>query len=195
MSHSIALSLYDYCILMMIVSDNSATNLIIDAVGMDRVNAFCRENGWRSTHLAGKLFLPKPVLPDGTKDFDRTTARDLGHMMEKILKEEMVSPQASRTMMQVMAAQQVGKFDQSLPVKKHQDPSLPLPPVPEGFVHVINKGGTLTGKVLHDAAIILLPNGKRAVIALMTGTPDNKITLEIFKRLSKALYDALMQGK
>ena len=193
LSHSVTLSYYDYCVLMMILSDNSATNHIIEAVGVDRVNAFCRVNGWDSTHLAGKLFLPKPTLPDGTTDFSYTTAKDLGNMMEMILKEELVSPAASRTMMQIMAAQQVGKFDQSLPVKKHQDPTKPLPPVPEGYVYVSNKGGTLTGKALHDAAIILLPNGKRIVVTLMTGTPDNKKTLEVFKKLSRALYDHFIQ--
>ncbi len=192
LSHKIRLSLYDYAILMMVVSDNSATNQIIDALGIDRVNAFLKENGWDDTHLACKLFFPCPILPDGSKDVDRTSARDLGKMMEMILKGEMVSPEASRTMMQIMATQQVGKFDLSLPVKKHTDPSLPLPPVPEGFVQVANKGGTIIGKLLHDAAIILLPNGRRAVITLMTATPDNKKTLEIFKRLSKTLYDHLI---
>ena len=193
MSHSCKLSLYDYLVLMIILSDNSATNHIIDAVGVDRVNAFCQENGWETTHLAGKLFLPKPTLPDGTTDFNHTTAKDLGNMMERILAEELVSPAASRTMMQIMAGQQHGKFDLSLPVKKHQDPSKPLAPLPEGYVYVANKGGTLVGKALHDAAIFLLPNGKRAVMALMTGTPDNAKTLEVFKKLSRALYDHLVK--
>lgn len=193
MSHNIELSLYDHAILMMIVSDNSSTNHIIDAVGMDRANAFFAEHGWKDTHLACKLYWPNPILPDGTKDFDKTSAADLGDMMEKIMAGKLVSKSASDTMMQIMAAQQVGKFDKSLPVKKHADPTLPLPPVPEGQVIVCNKGGTLIGKVLHDAAIMLLPNGRRAVITLMTGAPDEKKTLEIFKRVSRALYDSLMQ--
>ncbi len=45
-------------------------------------------------------------------------------------------------MLQIMAAQQVGKFDKALPVLKHSDPSQPLLPVPEGRVYVANKGGT-----------------------------------------------------
>ena len=191
MSSKVELTLYDYAILMMIVSDNSATNHIIDAVGMDRCNAFFAENGWNDTYLACKLYWPNPVLPDGRKDFDKTSAADLGDMMEKILAGELVSESASKLMMQIMAAQQVGKFDKGLPVKKHDDPAKPLPPVPEGQVIVANKGGTLIGKVLHDAAIMLLPNGRRAVIALMTGTPDNNKTMEIFKRVSRALYDSL----
>ena len=193
MSREAALSLYDYAILMLVISDNSATNHIIDAIGIDRFNEFCKDMGWNDTHLAGKLFGPKPLLPDGSVDTNRTSAKDLGKMMELILKDEMVSPEASRMMKQIMATQQVGKFDKSLPVIKHADPSLPLPPVPEGFVQVINKGGTLKDKVLHDAAILLLPSGKRAVITLMTATPNNEKTMEIFKRVSKSLYDHLIQ--
>ena len=193
MSHNIELSLYDHAVLMMIVSDNSATNHVIDAVGLDRANAFFAEHGWQNTHLANKLYWPAPMLPDGTKDFSRTTAADLGEMMEKIMEGKLVSKAASDTMMQIMACQQVGKFDKSLPVLKHTDPALPLPPVPEGRVIVCNKGGTLIGKVLHDAAIMLLPNGRRAVVTLMTGTPDNDKTMEIFKRVSKALYDSMVQ--
>lgn len=193
MSPGIELSLYDHAVLMMIVSDNSATNHVIDAVGLDRANAFFAEHGWQNTHLANKLYWPAPMLPDGTKDFSRTTAADLGHMMEEIMDGKLVSKAASDTMMQIMACQQVGKFDKSLPVLKHTDPALPLPPVPEGRVIVCNKGGTLIGKVLHDAAIMLLPNGRRAVVTLMTGTPDNDKTMEIFKRVSKALYDSMVQ--
>ena len=188
LSRSCALSLHDYAVLMMVVSDNCATNHIIDALGFDRINAFLQENGWYDSRLAHKMISPKPILPDGTEDRNRTSARDLGSMMEQILKEELVSPAASRTMLQIMAAQQVGKFDQSLPVKKHGDPSAPLPPVPEGAVYVANKGGTMKGLALHDAAIILLPNGRRVVVVLTTCPEDSSKTLEVFKEISKVLY-------
>ena len=188
LSHNCALSLYDYAVLMMVVSDNCATNQIIDTLGMDRINAFCQENGWLDTYLGHKMMSSQAK----TEDLNRTSARDLGDMMKRILKEELVSSQASRTMLQIMAAQQVGKFDRSLPVKKHADPKLPLPPVPEGFVYVANKGGTYQGRALHDAAILLMPNGHHAVLVLTTNTPDHKKTLEIFKEISRAQYEALL---
>ena len=40
LSPDIRLSLYDYATLMMVVSDNTATNRVVDAVGMERANAF-----------------------------------------------------------------------------------------------------------------------------------------------------------
>lgn len=192
LSTDFKLSLYDYAVLMIIVSDNSATNQVIDAVTIDRSNAFFAENGWMNTHLAGLLYGPKPTLPDGTKDYNYTTAADLGDMMEKILAGKLVSEAASKQMMQILAAQQLGKFNLSLPVERYSRTKEPLPPVPEGKVIMCNKGGSLEGKVLHDAAIILLPNGEKAVLTMMTATPDNNITTEVFKKVSKALYDSLI---
>jgi beta-lactamase class A len=192
LSTDFRLSLYDYAVLMIIVSDNSATNQVIEAVTIDRSNDFFAENGWKNTHLAGLLYGPKPTLPDGTKDYNYTTAADLGDMMENMLAGKLVSESASKQMMQILAAQQLGKFNLSLPVERYSRTKNPLPPVPEGKVIMCNKGGSLEGKVLHDAAIMLLPNGEKAVLTLMTATPDNGITTEIFKKVSKALYDSLI---
>lgn len=192
LSTDFQLSLYDYAVLMIIVSDNSATNQIIEAVGIDRANTFFAENGWKDTHLACKLYKQKPLLPDGKPDYNHTSAADLGDMMEKMLNGTLVSEDASRQMRQILAAQQLGKFNLSLPVERYSYTKEPLPPVPEGKVIMCNKGGSLEGKVLHDAAIILLPNGEKAVLTMMTATPDNNITTEIFKKVSKALYDSLI---
>lgn len=192
LSTDFKLTLYDYAVLMIIVSDNSATNQVINALGMERANTFFTENGWNNTHLAGKLYSPKPILPDGTMDYNYTTAADLGDMMEKILAGKLVSESACRQMMQILAAQQKGKFNLSLPVERYSRTKNPLPPVPEGKVIMCNKGGSLEGKVLHDAAIILLPNGEKAVLTMMTATPDNNITTEVLKKVSKALYDNLI---
>lgn len=192
MSHNLSLNLYDYAVLMMIVSDNSATNQVIEAVGIDRANEFFKENGWSETHLAGKLFCKKPILPDGTEDYNSTCAADLGDMMEKLLSGELVSAEASREMRQIMAAQTLGKFSLSVPHERFSKTVDPLPPVPEGKVIMIHKGGSLTNKVLHDAAIMLLPNGKKAIMVLTTATPDNSATTEIFKKVSRTIYDRLM---
>lgn len=192
MSHNLSLNLYDFAVLMMIVSDNSATNQVIEAVGIDRANEFFAANGWGETHLAGKLFRKKPILPDGTEDYNATSAADLGDMMEKLLSGELVSAEASREMRQIMAAQTLGKFSLSLPHERFSKTVDPLPPVPEGKVIMIHKGGSLTGKILHDAAIMLLPNGKKAIMVLTTATPDNGITTEIFKKISRTIYDRLM---
>ena len=50
-----SLTLRDMAILMIIASDNSATNLCIDLAGMDRVNALIQDFGLTHTHLRRKM--------------------------------------------------------------------------------------------------------------------------------------------
>jgi beta-lactamase class A len=49
------LSLRDYAALMIIVSDNTATNVVIDAVGMDKVNARMSAMGMADIRLRRKM--------------------------------------------------------------------------------------------------------------------------------------------
>jgi beta-lactamase class A len=54
-----ALSLGDLSVFMITVSDNMATNLLIDRVGMDRVNALLRELGVPQVKMQRKMIRPR----------------------------------------------------------------------------------------------------------------------------------------
>lgn len=192
LSPEIRMSLYDFAVMMIIVSDNSATNHIIDAVGLDRANAFFRENGWNSTILNKKLFLPAPPSA-GADAVNLTTAADLGNMLERILDGSLVSPDACQKMMSIMACQTLGKFSKSLPqVHRPLSTRPPLDEVPEGKVMLVEKGGTLACGISHDAAIMLLPNGKKAVLVMMTECEDAQKSLDAIGKVSRAIYDRLI---
>lgn len=53
------LSLGDLAVFMITVSDNMATNLLIDRVGMDRVNAMLREMGVPAVKMQRKMIRPR----------------------------------------------------------------------------------------------------------------------------------------
>ena len=189
-------SLYDYAILMMIVSDNTATNRVIDAVGIERANAFFAENGWKETHLLQKLFVPQPDHPHGSASANLTSARDLGDMMSRIYEKTLVSEDVSNKMISIMSCQQLGKLDKSLPgVYRPGSARKPVTKVPEGRIILAQKGGTLTGQpsVSHDTAIMLLPDGRSAIMVVMTESSDNSVALEFIKSISKAVYDELVK--
>lgn len=191
----VSMSLWDYAVLMTIISDNSATDMVIDAVGVERANKFFAEQGWNNTHVAGKLYFPKPILPDGTEDIALVSAADLGDMMERMLAGTLVSPWVSRSMMQIMAAQQLGRFSPAMPVSRYADTRKPLPELPaEGRVIMCNKTGSLYNKVAHDTAAIILPNGMKATITVLTATSNNEKAEDIMKRMAKTLYDALIKA-
>ena len=194
LSPDIKLSLYDYATLMMIVSDNTATNRVIDAVGIERANEFFKENGWNDTYLYKKLFVPSPTAPNGTASTNLTSSRDLGDMLRRVYERTLVSKDVSDKMLSIMACQQLGKFDKGLKgVFRPKNARDPITSVPEGRIILGQKGGTLTGglSVSHDTAIMLLPNGRAAIMVAMTESYDNAKALELMKAIARTVYNSI----
>ena len=184
LSPALEISLFDCAVLMMVLSDNVATNQVIDAVGMDRANAFFAQQGWSATHLGRKMMTP------GEQNY--TSAADLGNMMERILAGTLVSPSVSAVMMQIMAGQRNGKFRPALPTVSHNDPRKPVALPQEGKVLLASKGGTLSNLgVANDAGILLLPNGRTAVLTMTTATRHNPTTEAIMGRVARTVYESL----
>lgn len=76
-----ALSLEDYAIYMIMVSDNTATNVLIDELGMDRINALSASLGATGTLLQRKMIQPEESAR-GNENL--STPRDAAMIMERI---------------------------------------------------------------------------------------------------------------
>lgn len=194
LSPEVMLSLRDHAELMMVLSDNIATNQVIDAVGMERANEFFAKEGWTSTHLGRKMMTPGALLPDGTREQNYTSVTDLADMMERIQAGTLVSAEVSRAMMRIMAGQRGGKFRPALPEDQRYDPREELEPVAKDRVVLVAKSGTLVNPTIaHDAGILMMPNGRRAVLVMMTRTSDNPKTEAVMGRVARAVYEALKE--
>lgn len=194
LSPSIQLSLADHAELMMVLSDNIATNVVIDAVGMERANGFFAREGWSATHLGRKMMMPGALLPDGTREQNYTSVSDLADMMERILAGTMGNPSVSQRMMRIMAGQRNGKFRSALPIATRHDPNQSLAPIPDGKVVLAAKSGTLSNPaVANDTGILLLPSGRSAVLVMMTATQSNMETEKIMGQVARALYESLKE--
>ena len=82
----LALTLRDTLTLMVVVSDNTATNLAIDRLGLAHINATIRAAGLKDTYLYKKVSLPPvgPMPPDQPKfGLGKTTAREMASLMER----------------------------------------------------------------------------------------------------------------
>jgi beta-lactamase class A len=80
----LALTLKDVLTMMVIVSDNTATNLMIDRFGIDAVNARVESLGLKNTHLYKKVFKPAtgPMPADQPKfGLGKTTPREMATLM------------------------------------------------------------------------------------------------------------------
>jgi beta-lactamase class A len=81
------LTLEDAITLMIVESDNTATNLVIDDIGISAVNVRIAQMGMKNTFLYKKVFMP-PVgpTPADQKKFGlgKTTAREMAEILEGI---------------------------------------------------------------------------------------------------------------
>jgi len=83
----LTLTLKDVLTLMIVVSDNTATNLMIDRFGLDKINAHSRELGLKDTYLYKKVFKPPvPPMPFDQPKYGlgKTTPREMAKVIEKI---------------------------------------------------------------------------------------------------------------
>jgi beta-lactamase class A len=81
------LTLKDVLTMMVIVSDNTATNLAIDRFGLDNVNARMESLGLKDTHLYKKVFKPAagPMPADQPRfGLGKTTPREMAVLMTRI---------------------------------------------------------------------------------------------------------------
>jgi beta-lactamase class A len=83
----VTLTLKDVLTMMVIMSDNTATNLAIDKIGLDAVNARIAWMGLKDTHLYKKIGKPAegPMPADQPKfGLGKTTPREMARVMERI---------------------------------------------------------------------------------------------------------------
>ena len=76
-----SLSLEDYAIYMIVYSDNTATNVLIDELGMDAINALSASLGAEHTLLQRKMIRPEESAR-GNENL--STPRDAARIMERI---------------------------------------------------------------------------------------------------------------
>ena len=111
----IRVQLGDLVTLMMILSVNTATNLLIDRLGIDAINREIDELGLHATKLNRKLFQPE-LARKGIKNY--VGAEDIGCLLEKIYAGKLVSEQASREMLEILKYQ---RLNGKLPFYLHSE--------------------------------------------------------------------------
>ena len=99
MHEGIEVTVLDLVTLMIILSDNTATNLLIDLLGMEKINGMIDALGYTGTRMNRKL------SAQGIQNY--VSARDMGRLMEMLLKGELVSPDASREMLAMLGNQRL----------------------------------------------------------------------------------------
>ena len=146
MERDVELSVLDVAVLMIIVSDNTATNLCIDMAGIDGTNALLRELGLTATTLRRKMQDKAAVARN---DENVSTPAECVAMLE-LLQAGRPSPWVAEQCLSILKKSKVSPLAQVVPTG----------------VALANKPGGMD-RVRCDAGIIYLPNRPYA-IAVMT---------------------------
>ena len=99
LSHDIELPILDVATLMMIISDNVATNMLIDYVGIENINKTIKELGCKHTELYSKFKMGV------SKPFSVITAKDYATVWKKINNRELYNKEISNEIIEILKNQ------------------------------------------------------------------------------------------
>ena len=165
-------SLDELARVMITQSDNSATNMIISAVGsMTDVNSGIRNWGLKNTYI-------KNWLPDMTGS-NYTTARDLATMLYNLDNPGFLNINSREYIIDYMSHVENNRLIQAGLDKKAL------------FVH---KTGDI-GKMLGDAGIVYTPEGKKYICVILANRPYNSPQgKEFIQKASSIIYNSIVSG-
>jgi beta-lactamase class A len=191
-SNGVKLPIRDVVHVMIVVSDNTATNMIIQRFTADMVNAEMDKLGLPKTRSLRKVrgdgndlkppsgFSAAGRLPENEKyGLGVSTPREMVTLLEKIDRGEVVSPAASKEMIEILKRQHYQEG-----IARHM-----------GEIPVASKSGSLD-HLRSDVGIVYSPRGKIAIAITCAGIPtidynvDNEGAL-LISRVSDILVDAL----
>jgi beta-lactamase class A len=158
----------DLCTLMVVLSDNTATNLLIDLVGgVGAVNKTMDEFGMPSIRLHIRAEID--LIDGDIKRFAEGTAGDLAKMMVHAVEGTLVSAWVSNEVLRLMRRQQY--LDQ-VPRYFQWNPYAEEFGLAAEQISVASKTGFFPG-VRSDVGVISLPNGSQIAYAVLTEDGDD----------------------
>lgn len=178
----LTLTLEDALVLMIIVSDNTATNLVLDRVPPETVNRCMGELGLAHTYLSGKLFSGRTGRPSST------TPRDMANLLIAMATKRILTPALCDKALDILGKQQLTDIITR---------ELPYDPfsVEEGkpSIRIASKSGALRG-IIHDVGVVTTPDMTYAVALMSKGSADERFhpdheAKHFLARVSRTIYD------
>ncbi|MFV2066966.1 MAG: serine hydrolase [Pirellulales bacterium] len=174
-------ALRDAIRLMIAYSDNTATNLVIDRIGLPATARTMEKLGLPNTKLHSKVFRrDTSVFPSRSVRFGlgSTTARETLQLYERLHAGELVSTDASREMLEhLRQCQDEGKLARLLPAG----------------TKLAHKGGSVS-KARCDAGLMETPGGTIAICVMTSDNEDQSWRTEntanrLCGEIARAVYD------
>jgi len=165
----ISLTLKDVATLMIILSDNYATNILIDTLGFDNINNLAKELNLSNTKLNRKM-MDSEAVKKGLEN--ETCALDLLKILDMIYSKTYINEEMSNLANDILLRQQVNGLNTLLP----ED------------TKIAHKTGDLD-KLEHDVGIIYLDDINYILCILTNKLDTNYQGKKIISEISKIVYD------
>jgi len=141
MHDGLQVTVLDLITLMIILSDNSATNFMIDILGIDNINRTIKSLGYENTSIGRKMFDSEKAAM-GIQNY--ICAAETANLLEKIYSGVLFGKKASGQMMKILLDQ---RLNGKIPFFLHSLENRPK---------IAHKTGEDDGTT-HDAAIVFAP--------------------------------------
>ena len=168
MHTGLAVTLQDLYTLMIILSDNTATNLLIKKFGIENINRRMRSLGLEKTTV-NRLLFDASDAARGKENY--ISAKEIGILLEKMYRGELVSPAASAEMLGILKNQRLnGK----------------MPFYFTGEVKIAHKTSE-DSSITHDVGIVFAP--QPFVVCFCSNEVDVPRFETAIQQITRMLYD------
>ena len=158
----------DLATIMVAVSDNSATNILIDRIGMDNVVRLTESLGLAHTQLRRKM-MDLEAAAQGRENI--STPREMMQLLEQLYRGKVIGSPLLDDFFNVLAT--------------HKDSWIPRDLPPE--LKIANKPGELEG-VRNDSGIVFLKNRPYVICVMSTYLANERAGEEAIARISSLAY-------
>jgi beta-lactamase class A len=158
----------DLATMMVAVSDNAATNVLIEKVGMDNVAALMAAQGLRETRLRRRM-MDLAAATEGRENV--STPREMMTLLERLYRGRIIGEPLLTDFFQVLAT--------------HKDSWLPRD-LPEDL-KIANKPGALEG-VRNDSGIVFLKNRPYVICVMTTYLASERAGEQAISAISAAAF-------
>ncbi|MBI3485077.1 MAG: serine hydrolase [Acidobacteria bacterium] len=163
-----ALSLRDLAVLMIVLSDNTATNLLIDRVGMQNVNDNLRRLGLSQTRLQRIM---RDVDAQRTSRENLSTPREMVTLLEMLDAGKALDPKHTQAVLEIL------KYSKSTPLRRGLPDNVPL----------ASKTGGMGG-VSCESGIVYLAGKPYAISVMTTFDKDSDAADSTITEVSRRVY-------
>ena len=162
-------SIRELLTLMIIVSDNTATNILIDLLGMDEINRIGHELGLEKTSLERKM-MDSHAREKGLDNF--TSSNEILKFLKMIYEKEFVNEDCSKLALDILLRQQERQRLQRY--------------LPEDL-KIASKSGDLDN-LENDGGIFFTENKNYILVVLVNRAESNVLAKEIIGEISLKIY-------